>query len=166
MKKLLTVVFVTLTCLLVFTACNKKQHAIDNLSDFVEKVEKNAPQYTDAEWKEINKEYDELMAEIDKYEYTEEEAMRIGELQGRLEGIKLKDTGKDAIKSIKKWGKYVRGILEELFGANAKMPPFINETDSIESLGIDRVATDVKGAIDGITEGITGGNDSQEEEKQ
>ena len=92
--------------------------------------------------------------------------MRIGELQGRLEGIKLKDTGKDAIKSIKKWGKYVRGILEELFGANAKMPPFINETDSIESLGIDRVATDVKGAIDGITEGITGGNDSQEEEKQ
>ncbi len=165
MKKIICLTIAAFFCLFVLTACDKKQHAIDNLSEFVEKVEKNAPQYTDAEWKEINKEYDELMAEIDKYEYSEEDAMKIGELQGRLEGIKIKDTGEDAIKSIKKWGNYVRGLLKSLFGANTILPPFVNETDSSENLGLDRVATDVKGAIDGLTEGITGGNDSQEEKQ-
>ena len=66
MRRLIELSFLTLICLLLFTACNKKQHAIDNLSGFVEKVNKNASEYTDKDWDEANKEYDEIIAEIEK----------------------------------------------------------------------------------------------------
>lgn len=112
MRKLLTVIFVTLTCLLVFTACNKKQHAIDNLSDFVEKVKKNAPEYTTADWEEVDKEYNEIIAEIEKYDYSNKEAERIAELKGKYTGIKTKEDIKNLIDGVDKAINEVKGALK------------------------------------------------------
>lgn len=167
MRKKTLLAVIALMCLLVLTACDRKQRALDNLREFVESVEKNAPDFTDEEWKEANKEYDNLMVEIDKYDYSLEESKQIGELQGRLAAIKVKDTGKDAIegarKAYAKWVGIIWGFLKELFGSNSNMPPFVYGTDSIGNIGIENVATDLKGAVEGITEGITDGNESQEE---
>lgn len=169
MNKLTITTLFLFVILFVFTACDRKQRALDNLSEFVEKVEKNAPEYTAAEWKEINKEYDELMVEIDKYEYSLEETKQIGELQGRLAAIKVKDTGKDAIEGAKKayvkWLGIIKGFWEEIFGSNSTMPPFMYGIDSIGNIGIENVATDVSGAIGGITNGISDGKDSLEEKQ-
>lgn len=152
--------------LFVFSACDRKQRAIDNLREFVERVEKEAPELTEDEWKDVNKEYVDLMAEIDKYDYSLEESKQIGELQGRLVAIKVKDTGKDAIegarKAYAKWVGIIWGFLHELFGSNSNMPPF--GTDSIGSSGLN-VATDLKEAVEGITESITDGKETQEEKK-
>lgn len=162
MRKIIYLSVIALFCIMVLTACDKKQHAIENLTEFVDKVEKNAPEYTDEDWKEINKEYDELMAEIDKYDYSFEESKQIGELQGRLAAIKVKDTGRDAIegaqKAYVKWLGILKGFWEEIkdiFGNSINMPPFVNDIDSSENLGFDRVATDLKGAIDGLTKSTT-----------
>lgn len=114
-------------CLFIFCSCDKKQHAIDNLSDFVEKVEKNAPEYTEEDWTNVNKEYDELITEIDKYDYSGNEAKRIAELKGKFTGIKTKNT------------------VNKFFD------------------GIDKAAKEVKGVIDGFTEGIKG---NKEQEKK
>lgn len=168
LNKLAITTFFLFVILFVFTACDRKQRALDNLKEFVEKVEKNAPELTDDEWKEVNKEYDDLMVEIDKYDYSLEESKQIGELQGRLMAIKVKDTGMDAIEGAKKaYGKWVgiiRGFLNELFGSNSNMP--ILGTDSIGNIGVENVATDLKGAVEGITEGIIDGKESQEEKQQ
>ena len=119
--------FVLSVCLLIFCSCDKKQHAIDNLSDFVEKVEKNAPEYTEEDWTNVNKEYDELITEIDKYDYSGDEAKRIASLKGKYAGIKTKNT--------------VNKFLD----------------------GIDKAAKEVKGAIDGFTEGIKGSKEPEKE---
>ena len=160
MRKKTLFAVIALMCLLVLTACDRKQRALDNLKEFVEKVEKDAPELTEEEWKNVNKEYDDLMAEIDKYDYSLEESKQIGELQGRLVAIKVKDTGKDAIegarKAYAKWVGIIWGFLHELFGSNSNMPPF--GTDSIGSIGVENVTTDLKGAVEGITEGLTDGN--------
>ena len=42
--------------ILMFPSCDKKQHAIDNLSDLVEKVEKNASDFTEEDWAAIQQE--------------------------------------------------------------------------------------------------------------
>jgi len=162
-----TFLLLTLFCLFVLTACDKKQRAIDNLSDFVEKVRKNAPDYTDKDWEEVDKEYDEIMTEIEKYEYSEKEAERIGELQGRLDAIKVKNGGKDVINTLMKWKMRIKSFFDEVLSKSkspSEMPSLANEIDSIGSTGLN-VATDLKGAVEGITEGITDGKESQEEKK-
>lgn len=163
MKKLFAFTFIMLVSLLLLTACDKKQRAIDNLSDFVEKVRKNAPDYTDKDWEEVDKEYDEIMTEIEKYEYSEKEAERIGELQGRLDAIKVKNGGKDVINTLMKWKMRIKSFFDEVLSKSkspSEMPSLANEIDSIGSTGLN-VATDLKGAV----EGITNGKDSQEEKK-
>ena len=69
MRKKTLFAVIALMCLLVLTACDRKQRALDNLKEFVERVEKEAPELTEDEWKDVNKEYVDLMAEIDKYDY-------------------------------------------------------------------------------------------------
>ena len=92
----------TFLCLFLLCSCDKKQHAIDNLSDFVEKVEKNAPEYTDEDWAKVNQEYEEIIAEIDKYDYSGDETKQIAELKGKFVGIKTKDSVRDIIDGVDK----------------------------------------------------------------
>ena len=109
--------------ILMFPSCDKKQYAIDNLSDLVEKVEKNASDFTEEDWAEVNQQYDEIIAEIDKYDYSSDDSKRISKLKSKYSGIKTRHT----------FNKCVDGI--------------------------DKTAKEVKGAIEGFAEGLTGGND-------
>ena len=104
--------FVTLICMLVLTACDKKQHAIDNLSSFVEKVEKHASEYNEEDWAEVNKEYEEINAEIDKYDYSGDESKRIATLKGKFTGIKAKYKVSKFIDDIDKAVQEVKGTIK------------------------------------------------------
>jgi len=132
MKKLFYLLFTTLICLIVFTACDKKQHALDNLSSFVEEVKKNAPEYTNKDWEEADKKYDEIIAEIDKYDYSSQETERIAELKGKYVGIKTKDSAKDLIDSVEKTLHEVKGSIKGFKDGilGNKMQPHENEVDS------------------------------------
>ena len=122
MKKVFCFTIVTFA-ILMFSSCDKKQHAIDNLSDLVEKVEKNASDFTEEDWAEVDQQYDKIIAEIDKYDYSSEDSKRISKLKGKYSGLKTRNT----------FNKIVDGI--------------------------DKTAKEVKGAIEGFTEGLSGGND-------
>lgn len=124
MKRNVFVSFVVLVCLFALFSCNQRQRAIDNLSDLVEKVEKNASEYTEEEWTEVNQQYDEIIAEIEKYDYSSEDSERISKLKGKYAGIKTRNT----------------------------ISKFVDN--------IDKTAKEVKGAIEGFADGLTGGNDS------
>lgn len=113
--------------ILMFSSCDKKQHAIDNLSDLVEKVDKNASDFTEEDWAEVDQQYDKIIAEIDKYDYSSEDSKRISKLKGKYSGLKTRNT----------FNKIVDGI--------------------------DKTAKEVKGAIEGFTEGLSGGNGTEKE---
>lgn len=110
--KLTSLLFSALLSLLVLCSCDKKQYAIDNLSNLVEKVEKNASKYTDDDWKEVNKEYDEIVAKIDKYEYSADDTERIAKLKGRFLGIKAKNTIGGFMDGIDKAAQGIKGAIE------------------------------------------------------
>lgn len=112
MKKLFDLSFMALICLLVFTSCDQKQYALDRFVDFVEKTEKKAPEYTKEDWKEADMEYEKLIAELDKYEYSSNEAQRISELKGKYAGIKTKNTINTIIDGIDKAAKELKGTIE------------------------------------------------------
>jgi len=98
--------------ILIFSSCDKKQSAIDQLCDFVEEVEKEAPEYTEEEWEKVNKEYEELVAEIGKYEYSGDESKQIAELKGKFVGIKTKNSVNKFIDGIDKAAKEVQGVID------------------------------------------------------
>ena len=112
MKKVFYLTLTALFCFIVLTACDKKQHAMDNFSDFLEKVEKHASEYTEEDWTNVNKEYDELITEIDKYDYSGDDAKRIATLKGKFAGIKTKNTVNKFIDDIDKAAKEVKGGIE------------------------------------------------------
>jgi len=127
MKKV-TLFTIVAFAILLFSSCDKKQRAIDNLSDLVEKVEKNASDYTEEDWAEVDQQFDKIIAEIDKYDYSSNDSKRISKLKGKYSGIRTRN-------SISK---------------------FVD--------GIDKAAKEVKGAIEGFTEGLTGENNSEKEQ--
>lgn len=110
--KVTTLLLSVLFSLLLFSSCDKKQYAIGKLNNLVEKVEKNASQYTDDDWTKVNKEYDDLIAEIDKYDYSAEDTKRIAELKGKFVGIKAKNTIDSFMDGIDKAAKGLKGAIE------------------------------------------------------
>ena len=123
--------FIIIT-LCFLAACDKKQYAIDNLSEFVEKVKKEAPEYTSKDWEEADREYDEIIAEIEKYDYSTKETERIAELKGKYDGIKFKDTVEDAVDGVDKVFHEVKGrakgVINGILGN--EMQSLGNEADS------------------------------------
>ena len=112
MKKLFLCSVFALLCLLTFVSCNKKQNAIDNLRNFVEKVEKNASQYTTEDWEGANAEFDELILETEKYEYSGEDTQYIAELKGKYAGIKAKYSAHKFIEGLDKAAKELKGAID------------------------------------------------------
>lgn len=98
--------------ILLFTSCDKKQRAIDNLSDLVEKVEKNASEYTEEDWTEVDQQYDKIIAEIDKYDYSSNDSKRISKLKAKYSGIKTRNTISNFVDGIDKTAKKVKGAIE------------------------------------------------------
>ena len=135
MKKISFLSITALFCLLVLTACDRKQQALDNLSDFVEEVKNNASKYSDKDWEEADKEYDEIIAEIEKYDYSSKEAERIAKLKGKYAGIKTKEGVKGFFnkvgESIHEAASTIDGFKDGILGNEVR--PQTNETDSSEN---------------------------------
>ena len=113
MRRILNCTLVPFLCIFLLTACNQKQRAINNLSDFVEKVHNQAPDYSKEDWAKIDKEYNELIAEIEKYhDYTEKENERIAELKGEYTGIKTKNNVNKLLEDIKKAANELKGTIK------------------------------------------------------
>ena len=101
-----------LISLLLLTSCDKKQIAIDNLRDFVEKVEKKAPSYTSDDWDKVDAEYKEIISDINKYQYTDEEKKQISKMTGKYAGIKTKYSVNQFIEGIGDAVKEIRSTIE------------------------------------------------------
>lgn len=112
MKNYFLLSLTALVCLLLLTACHDRRHTLKELDVFVENVEKNAPQYSDADWERSDAEYDALIKEIDKYDYSIEETRQIGKLKGEYAGIKVKYKGEKFLERIDKAIEEAMGKIE------------------------------------------------------
>lgn len=124
MKKILMILAVA--CL-VLSACKPTAaNYIDDLKELVEKVAKEGGDYTEEEWEEVSREFDELLQRAEEFEgLTDEQKQEIMKLQGKFSGTMMKKgfdslmkdadkVMKDAGKEIEKVGKAIEGFLEGL----------------------------------------------------
>ena len=86
----------------------------------MEKVDKHASEYTKGDWIETNKEYEEIIAEIDKYDYSSDESKRIASLKGKFAGIKAKYDVDKFIDGIGETFEEIKGFFGGFFGGSDK----------------------------------------------
>ena len=98
---------------LVLTACNKQEQAIDDLRSFSEQLKEESAEYTQEDWQQAGDQYQQIVEEINQYEYTDEQLKEIG----RLQAVCIKQMSKGAMKllrqNINSISKQLEGALEE-----------------------------------------------------
>ena len=111
MKKI--IFLFSLLALALFTSCDKKQSAIDDLESFSQELKENSFDYNNQDWEEAHEQYQLLVEQIDQYEYTDEELKEIGKLKAGC----LKQMAKGAMKQfqdgIHNITKQMEGAIEE-----------------------------------------------------
>ena len=81
----------TLLLILVMFSCSTgKQKPMDQLEELTENIRQHHEEFSLADWKEAYARYERIAAEMEKYQYTEEEAEKIGRLEGECVGYFMK----------------------------------------------------------------------------
>ena len=109
--------FLFISCVLL-CSCDKRQTAINDLENFSEELKENCSEYSYQDWEEASAQYEQLVEQIDQYEYTDEELKEIGKLKARC----LKQMSMGAMKQLQgrihSFTKQMEGALEELGGGD------------------------------------------------
>ena len=104
---------VRLMAMLLFSLCILscspwKQDPLHQLEDLTEDIRVHHQEYTTADWKKAYARYEQIAAEMENYQYTKEEAEKIGKLEGECVGYFMKS----AVKSLDGLGNEIKGIFE------------------------------------------------------
>lgn len=81
----------TLLLILVMFSCSTgKQKPMDQLEELTENIRQHQEEFSLADWKEAYARYERIAAEMENYQYTEEECEKIGRLEGECVGYFMK----------------------------------------------------------------------------
>lgn len=105
---------------IVLTACNKQEQAIDDLRSFSEQLKEESAEYTQEDWQQAGEQYQQIVEEINQYEYTDEQLKEIG----RLQAVCIKQMSKGAMKllrqNINSISKQLEGAIEEFMSPDTE----------------------------------------------
>lgn len=106
MKKVLFMLLV----MFALSACQSKDSYVKEFSDFVDKVEMEAADYTDKDWKKADLKFSDLSTNPKfEEELSADEKAEIIKLQATYAGLKMKAGVKDAAKKV---DKFLDGLKE------------------------------------------------------
>ena len=91
----------------VFSCSLSKQDPIRQLEELTENIRLHHQEYTTADWKDAYAKYEQIAAEMENFQYTKDEAERIGEMEGECVGYFMKS----AINSIDGFKSELKGFI-------------------------------------------------------
>jgi len=87
-----------------------KQEPLRQLEELTEDIRLHHQEYTTADWKEAYARYEQIAAEMEKYQYSKEEAEMIGKMEGECVGYFMKS----AVKSLDGLESEIKGFFDGL----------------------------------------------------
>ena len=108
-KKVMLVAMLLLS-LQLFSCAVGKQDPINQLEKLTEDIREHHNEYSTADWKEAYARYERIAAEMENYQYTNDEAEKIGRLEGECVGYFMKST----VNSLDGWGREIKGFFDGL----------------------------------------------------
>lgn len=118
----MSLLIASFTVLLWMTACAPSAEGyIDEVKTFIETVATEGADYTEEDWKEVGKEFKELLEKANEVEgLTDEQKKELAKLEAKFSGVMTKKNldkvMEDASEEIEKVGKAIEGFLEGLAG--------------------------------------------------
>ena len=79
-----------LLCSLTVSCSVGKQEPVDQLEELTENIRQHHEEFSMADWKDAYARYERIAAEMENYQYTEEECEKIGRLEGECVGYFMK----------------------------------------------------------------------------
>lgn len=83
-----------------------KQTPLQELENLTEDIRFHHAEYSTADWKEVYARYEQISAEMENYQYSPEEAKKIGKLEGECVGYFMKS----CVKSLDGLGSEIEGF--------------------------------------------------------
>lgn len=112
MRKYIVIALWALTTLSI-GACQSRSSRIDDLKDFVEKIQKDGKDYSQEQWEKANEKFSQLLDKINSYEdLSEDELKEVAKLQGQYAATVFKNSGKAIMEQMEKAGAALDGFLE------------------------------------------------------
>ena len=117
MKKVLMAALLGGASLFALSSCESKSR-VDELKDFVEKVQEEGSSYTQEQWEEANEQFSKLLEKLDHLEdMTPEEVHEVARLQGEYAAKAFKEQAGEAME---KAGAALGGFMQGLAGEDAE----------------------------------------------
>ena len=89
--------------IMCFSSCHSQKGRMDDLKDFVEKIQEEGKDYTLDQWEEANERFQKLLDKINSYEdLTKEELEEMAKLQGQYAATVFKNSGKSIMEQMQK----------------------------------------------------------------
>ena len=85
---------------------------MDDLQDLCTELQENSNNYTEQDWDDAEKKYEEIDNELQQYEYSDEELKNIGRLKGKCATYFMKSYVKSVKDGIRKFSKEFEGAAE------------------------------------------------------
>lgn len=113
-KNLLNAVLLLLAVTYFLTSCETKQTPINKLTDMTEDLRKNADNYTETDWQELETKLQAIEQEINTHqgEYTDEEKKQIGKLKGTCLWYETKHAARSFKQNMKDALQEAQGVIE------------------------------------------------------
>ena len=112
MRKIRLIYFflVVLSCTVLYSCSMimKVQDPLQQLEELTEDIRFHHQEYTTADWKKAYARYEQITAEMENYQYTKEEAEKIGKLEGECVEYFMKS----AVNSLDDLGNEIKGFFE------------------------------------------------------
>ena len=136
-KKRIQTIAVSMVILLSFTACeSKEEKVIGRLNSLSERVEKGASNFDAEDWAEVFKNLEDIHADMETCEFTQDELREVGRADGRLTTVIAKEgakvLGRDVSSFLKNLSSFVKGFQEGSM-ENFKEEDFSDLRDQIMS---------------------------------
>lgn len=87
-----------------------KQTPLQELENLTEDIRIHHAEYSTADWKEVYARYEQISAEMENYQYSTDEAEKIGKLEGECMGYFMKS----CVKSLDGLGSEIKGFFDGL----------------------------------------------------
>ena len=103
-------ILIVLIVIVLQSCSQEKNEPINQLFELTEDIREHHNEYSTADWKEAYARYERIAAEMEKYQYTNDEAEKIGRLEGECVGYFMKST----VNSLDGWGREIKGFFDGL----------------------------------------------------
>ena len=149
MKKIVSVICLTIIFSLTLSSCkSKEEKVIDQLGALAEKVENNSADWDSEQWSDALEELEKIHEKMADCDFTTEQLRSLGEVEGRLTGIIMREGAKAVEKGLGSFmqgaGSFIKGFQEGAASATDESFDKFEDIENSVNQALDKIMNEIE----------------------